>query len=316
MSWSGLRSPVWWACLGILVLNDHFLKGSGVLPGWLTGKLSDFAGLVVAPVLLCAVLNGWGLPARLAAFAVVVVPFASMKLSADAARAVERAAQAFGLQWRVWVDPTDLMALAVLPVAWGLSAPRAEANLRRSVGSLLRERVGLLAGAVACLASSSQTHGYKTRIFLVNVSHRTAEMKIFRSPVPIACDVTPKASVNAATFALERCAPAMPFRSLPLDHDYLETIDGDVDETSRSAARTPARECDAVVLRTDGLPDTIVYWKDGTNKTEVRDEVENDRSDGVFLESLGSAWFVTPDATSESWPYQRVLPEVPCTAPH
>ena len=44
-----LLHPVFWAALTILVLNDHLLKGAGLVPALLTGKLSDFAGLIVAP---------------------------------------------------------------------------------------------------------------------------------------------------------------------------------------------------------------------------------------------------------------------------
>src|SRR5690606_12557634 len=36
-----LRHPRFWAALALLVVNDHALKGAGVLPGALTGKLSD-----------------------------------------------------------------------------------------------------------------------------------------------------------------------------------------------------------------------------------------------------------------------------------
>jgi len=51
---AGLESYA--ACLGlaVLALNDHVLKGADVLPGWLTGKLSDFAGLLFFPLLLQA----------------------------------------------------------------------------------------------------------------------------------------------------------------------------------------------------------------------------------------------------------------------
>src|SRR5262245_18604951 len=47
----------WIAALVLLALNDHWLKHSGALPGWLTGKLSDFAGLYVAPVLLATLVR-------------------------------------------------------------------------------------------------------------------------------------------------------------------------------------------------------------------------------------------------------------------
>ncbi len=44
--------PVALASLALLVLNDNVLKGVG--PGWLTGKLSDVAGLAFLPFLVLA----------------------------------------------------------------------------------------------------------------------------------------------------------------------------------------------------------------------------------------------------------------------
>jgi hypothetical protein len=72
-----LESPFWWLALVTLLLNDHVLKTAGVLPGVLTGKLSDFAGLVVAPVLLVALLRATSLRARLAGFGAVAAGLAS-----------------------------------------------------------------------------------------------------------------------------------------------------------------------------------------------------------------------------------------------
>jgi hypothetical protein len=47
-----LLTPTWLLALVVLALNDHLLKGAGLLPGAVTGKLSDLAGMLVAPVLL------------------------------------------------------------------------------------------------------------------------------------------------------------------------------------------------------------------------------------------------------------------------
>ncbi|MCZ7683483.1 MAG: hypothetical protein M5U28_33725 [Sandaracinaceae bacterium] len=66
-----LRHPLWWASLALLVANDHWLKGADLLPGWLTGKLSDLAGLIVAPVLLSALLRARGPRMRGLAFVLV-----------------------------------------------------------------------------------------------------------------------------------------------------------------------------------------------------------------------------------------------------
>ena len=51
----GLLHPVAVAAVVLLVLNDHLFKP--ILPGLLTGKLSDVAGLLLAPVLAVAAIE-------------------------------------------------------------------------------------------------------------------------------------------------------------------------------------------------------------------------------------------------------------------
>lgn len=52
-----LCRPLPLGSVALLLLNDHVLKGANVLPGWLTGKLSDVAGLVFFPLLLLALVE-------------------------------------------------------------------------------------------------------------------------------------------------------------------------------------------------------------------------------------------------------------------
>ena len=52
-----LAHPAWIGALLLLLINDHVLKGAGLLPGWVTGKLSDLAGLFVAPALLAVLVR-------------------------------------------------------------------------------------------------------------------------------------------------------------------------------------------------------------------------------------------------------------------
>src|SRR5690606_18514082 len=68
MGYQALRLTSRWAwgvygsALGLLLLNDWWLKGAQIAPAWLTGKLSDFCGLLVAPVALLLLLGrfrGW-----------------------------------------------------------------------------------------------------------------------------------------------------------------------------------------------------------------------------------------------------------------
>lgn len=136
------------AALLLLVVNDHVLKGAGALPGWLTGKLSDFAGLFFFPVLL-AYLGGRlsSRRQRVAQISVVCtgLVFALLKLSPGAAAMASRL-------WGVVVcDPSDLLALPALLAAY--------LYLRRpatvpSAGSAWFQRGAVLAAAWASMATS------------------------------------------------------------------------------------------------------------------------------------------------------------------
>lgn len=114
------------AAMVLVALNDHVLKGAGLLPGWLTGKLSDFAGLYFAPLLVAEL---WTLVrptsearalVRRVAWAALGfgVLFTAIKTSHPADRLYEAVLTA--LLWRPagnTVDPTDLVALVMLAVA-------------------------------------------------------------------------------------------------------------------------------------------------------------------------------------------------------
>lgn len=52
-----LIQPAFLLALIVLVVNDHYLKSA--YPGWLTGKLSDFAGLFMLPILIYAIAGKW-----------------------------------------------------------------------------------------------------------------------------------------------------------------------------------------------------------------------------------------------------------------
>jgi len=46
------------AAVLVLAVNDHVLKGSGLLPDMVTGKLSDVAGLFFFPIFCAATVRG------------------------------------------------------------------------------------------------------------------------------------------------------------------------------------------------------------------------------------------------------------------
>jgi cysteine-rich repeat protein len=118
-----LVHPAWWIALAVLALNDHVLKRGGLLPGVVTGKLSDLAGMLVAPALLALCVRARSRRALALCHLAIGAVFAAIKLSPAAATAW---AAFMGLVWQRWtivVDPTDLIALPLLLASYRLFAP-------------------------------------------------------------------------------------------------------------------------------------------------------------------------------------------------
>lgn len=147
--------PVALVALALLLLNDHVLKA--VAPGWVTGKLSDVAGLAFFPFLLLALRDVLGRrrPTRRAAVGAAVLTgaaFATIKLWAGArdlwsdAMALLRfpadavvAGAGSPVPLVVHPDPTDVPAVvacaAVVVVLWR----RAAADRARDPGTTADE---------------------------------------------------------------------------------------------------------------------------------------------------------------------------------
>lgn len=149
-----MRHPAWLLAVVLLAVNDHVLKGAGVLPGWLTGKLSDLAGLFVAPALLAALLGARSRRGVLAAHGATGLVFAAIKASATASGWFVAALAAAGLRWRNWVDPTDLLALPALWASWRWLTPAMRQEARG-----LRERAAIALGLPVVLASGDSNLG-------------------------------------------------------------------------------------------------------------------------------------------------------------
>lgn len=125
--------PVALASVIVLVINDWWLKPSSA-PVWLTGKLSDVAGLIFAPLVLTALVDlalyvtrapispRLG-PRRLAAaIAITGGVFVAVKVSPASAATVARAWSWTGVDARIYPDPWDLIALPALAVAAWIGA--------------------------------------------------------------------------------------------------------------------------------------------------------------------------------------------------
>lgn len=148
-----LASPVFVLSLVVLILNDHVLKQAW--PGLMTGKLSDFAGLVVAPLLLAVPLAVIGVRRRVpVAIGLTGVGFVIAKTSLAGAAATSAVWSLTGIPTLIRADVTDLVALPALGVAWWV-----DRNVRSSPWLPWRRAVATAAGMallpVAVLATAA-----------------------------------------------------------------------------------------------------------------------------------------------------------------
>jgi hypothetical protein len=289
-----------------LVLNDHWLKGADLVPGWLTGKLSDFAGLIVAPLTLSALLGlalrSRGIDARRAravAFAAVSGWFMAANLFPPAALATSALGAALGLSWRFWADPTDLIALSVLPLAWAVAAHRSgEVQSARSLG----EKLALGLGVAACVASPQPgPPQWTTAAFLVNDTGRTIEVRVRWVESFVDCDaIAPRFD---AILSRDTFAPGTRFsldvgETLPLDRGLAAPADADAGARSPWDPPVPLESghrgtCDVAIISADGLPEVMAFWDGLTVRTipEIVVDANDERAvvDGLHLISDGDA---------------------------
>ena len=113
--------PLTVAAAFLLLLNDHVLKTA--FPGPVTGKLSDVAGLVAAPALLAlavGLIAPKAPPSWPAAIALVATGagFTWTKASQAGAEAASAAWSVVNGPSVILADPTDLLALPALGLAW------------------------------------------------------------------------------------------------------------------------------------------------------------------------------------------------------
>ncbi|MBB1284794.1 hypothetical protein HRH25_10465 [Flavisolibacter sp. BT320] len=110
-----LLHPLFVGSLALLLLNDFYLKYA--YPGFLTGKLSDFAGLIVLPIFCRVLFPGVSKKIILVAVAIFFAWFKS-SLSQPLISAINLYAP-----WPLHrvVDYSDLIALSILPLAASLS---------------------------------------------------------------------------------------------------------------------------------------------------------------------------------------------------
>jgi hypothetical protein len=155
---AALVNPVSLVAVATLLLNDHLLKY--LSPSWLTGKLSDVAGLYFAPYVCLAALltllsfgrarwpSEW---IAVAVYGAIGIAFAMLKTSTAAADSFVAVLFALtGQHLSLVVDPSDLIALVSLPASYLLWAR----ERRRAPDGAVRRRP-LLRALALCIATAA-----------------------------------------------------------------------------------------------------------------------------------------------------------------
>ena len=151
-----LQHPATWLSIALLLVNDHILKV--FCPSWLTGKLSDFAGLFFFPFIVAAglsfLLSKYEVPSLRVgqiAFGFVGIWFILLKtFPLVNFLTTGLASLLIGYPTRFVMDPTDLVALfAMFPawIIWRQSSP---------VKPTSAAYAALLFGSLAVIATSPE----------------------------------------------------------------------------------------------------------------------------------------------------------------
>jgi hypothetical protein len=158
-----LARPLPLFAVALVALNDHVLKGSGLLPPALTGKISDFAGLFFFPLLLLALVEialerTRYRPPRTGVLALAVLVtatgFCLVKLVPSVNRGISE------LWGPLTLDPTDLVALPMLGASalYALSPVRRRHDADRKLERRWVTALAVLAAAAVSIATPAPRH--------------------------------------------------------------------------------------------------------------------------------------------------------------
>jgi hypothetical protein len=271
---SPLTHPLWLFALAVLLLNDHVLKPEPALAGALTGKLSDFAGLIVAPPLVATLLGPRRPWVRTLSCVLVGAAFVAIKVSPPCARGLEQILFAIGVPSRIWVDPTDLVALPSLWLAQRILEHEEPA-------SRWLVRASLTSGLLASVATSySYDHGGAA---LLNRRHFPLTAFVAEGPF-MDCDSFRLAEADLLTRAHFQAARRVELA--PMTYELLGS-----------------EACGVAWLRIEGEFDGVIAWSDLESRVQSDEPINSAMIDAsVTVEGSEHALRVTVGDELEALP--------------
>lgn len=249
-----LLHPVWLAAVATLAINDHLLKGSDLLPGWFTGKLSDVAGLFAAPLLLAVLVRAKSHTSWVAAHVAIGLVFASIQVSTAAADGWSALMGTVGFPWAITSDPTDLLTLPALLLSYAW-VPRLART--RPASSHAGELAVASAGVLACVATSPAPEGpfyssFSTDTYLHNAN-----------PYDIVLRIRPLAPTSVIDCDLAEEDPAGYLRDGLFGDASAWTLAPDATMPVIESWERGANACHAVWIDADNLAPSVIFWREG-----------------------------------------------------
>ena len=268
-----LLHPLWVLSLVVLLVNDHYLKGTGRAPGAVTGKLSDLAGYLLFPMLLATVFRvrtragaAW---AHLATAAVMLV----LELSPAACAFLGRA-----LGIGQWADPTDLVALGSVALSWLVLVPAAERvePARRALSRALAVMGGV--ASIADIPIDDDTPSVPPS-FEPNLPQLAESFLWNRTSSDIQVRVSaPRQELLLSCDDVLRIGPAPLFRAshFRVVRNVVVVANGRI-----SLDGFQRGDCTVLLVEADGAPAQVVAWK---RRFGERTDIANAPLDGQGIE--------------------------------
>jgi hypothetical protein len=169
--------PLFLVSLAILLINDHILKN--LYPGFVTGKLSDFAGLFLFPVFLYILFEGFFRSKKRLIFMHILMGlvFIVWKLaSVEILLAKINELTSIPMPGRV-KDPSDLIALITLPLSYKF-LNKSESFIELNKKKYIMSRLIIILSGVAVLGTS-KIYTYKNEPEYTIVSSKDIANMIF-----------------------------------------------------------------------------------------------------------------------------------------
>lgn len=174
-----LLHPLFLSSVGILLLNDHYLKQA--FPGWLTGKLSDITGLTALTIFCFALI-----PVNRKKIILAVSLFFTWWKSPLSEPVIEFLNHITSAGVHRVVDYSDLLVLPVLLLLYRLRAPEVKQSMLRKISLYTSAAVSLFAFCATSLPYHSEYSNYRLGeiAFDYSISTRSSEQEILQKLDP------------------------------------------------------------------------------------------------------------------------------------